>query len=199
MLAFALGLGLAGALVMVIVTIPATREGRGPWTWWARKRAERARRLATRPAPTAEERFARGLSLVRFVGAVRHALPRRRRRREASFVQVDPRGSVHVSAQERVAAQAQRAAQNAAQRRRAADGTDAVGADSADSGAPVTPARPLREKVDERTYVAQVEAQADMTNEIVIMVKKRIPTPEVIEADPIDADIVNPRILSRSN
>lgn len=30
------------------------------------------------------------------------------------------------------------------------------------------------------------------------MIKKRIPMPEVIEAEPIDADIVNPRILSRS-
>ena len=80
MLGFALALGLAGAIVMVIVTIPATREGRGPWTWWARRRAERARRLAERPVATAEERFARGISLRRIVGVVLHALPRRRRR-----------------------------------------------------------------------------------------------------------------------
>ena len=196
MLGFALALGLAGAIVMVIVTIPATREGRGPWTWWARRRAERARRLAERPVATAEERFARGISLRRIVGVVLHALPRRRRRKAPRFIETGgvcavEAGQAGVStpattASAETRAHASRAAASAA---RAAEAIR-VAADA--------PSRPLREKVDERTYVAQVEAQTDIANEIVVMIKKRIPMPEVIEAEPIDADIVNPRILSRS-
>ncbi len=161
---------------MVVVTIPATREGRGPWTWWARKRTDRARRLAARPVATAEERYARGISWRRIVGVVLHALPRRRRRRAPRFVTpgepIIP-GAAPLSAEGRA---------RTAAARTAADGQ----------------ARPLREKVDERSYVAQVEAQADVANEIVVMVKKLIPMPEVIEPDPIDTDIVNPRILTRS-
>ncbi len=174
MLAFALGLGLVGATVMVIVTIPATREGRGPWTWWARRRAERARRAAERPVPTAEERFARGITLRRLVAPLLQRLPRRRRR-APHFLTPEPD---------------------------AVTAPQAVVAEAVDR-----PDRPRRAaKVDERRHVAQVEAhviaqieeQADLVNEVVVMTKKRIPMPEVIEADPIDADIVNPRILSRS-
>lgn len=201
MLVFSLGLGVAGALVMVIVTIPATRDGRGPWTWWARNKAERARRLAQRPVPTAEERFARGLSLRRVVGAVLPALPRRRRRREARFVEVDTHRSVGQASASAWAGQ-QEAPGRAVQG--AVSGGEAAGAagdaEPGEAAAPDGPApeRSLREKVDERAYVAQVEAQTDRANEMVVMIKKRIPAPEVIEADPIDTDIVNPRILSRS-
>ena len=96
MLAFALGLGLVGATVMVVVTIPATRQGRGPWTWWAKRRAERARRLAERPVATAEERFARGITLRRLLAPLLQRLPRRRRRRAPRFLSTEvvqrPRG-----------------------------------------------------------------------------------------------------------
>lgn len=191
MLGFALALGLAGAVVMVIVTIPATREGRGPWTWWARRRAERARRIAERPVATAEERFARGISLRRIVGVVLHALPRRRRRRKAPrFIETGVASTVDAGQASLASAEARAHASRAAQA--------AAKAAAAIHAAADAPSRPLREKVDERTYVAQVEAQTDIANEIVVMIKKRIPMPEVIEAEPIDADIVNPRILSRS-
>lgn len=212
MLAFALGLGLVGATVMVVVTIPATRQGRGPWTWWAKRRAERARRLAERPVATAEERFARGITLRRLLAPLLQRLPRRRRRRDPRFLSTEvvrrPRGLARLRTLIR---RAEGAGLAVASR----PAPPAPGASTVDIATvptvltvPTEPvARPRRgEKVDERAYVAQVEAryvaqieeQADLVNEIVVMTKKRIPMPEVIEADPIDADIVNPRILSRA-
>lgn len=149
MLGFALGLGFIGAIVMVIVTIPATRQGRGPWTWWARKRADRALRRAMRPVPTAEERYAKGLSWRRLVGVVLHALPRRRRKKAPSFVTP----GAHLPGESAPACAADTAAERAAKAAAAA----------------AEPPRPMREKVDEHEYVAQVEAQADLANDIVIM------------------------------
>ncbi len=205
MLAFALGLGLVGATVMVVVTIPATRQGRGPWTWWAKRRAERARRLAERPVATAEERFARGITLRRLLAPLLQRLPRRRRRRAPRFLSTEvvqrPRGLARLRMLLRRAEGSGKAVSS-----RPVVPAGAAAVDIAT--APTEPvARPRRgEKLDERAHVAQVEAryvaqieeQADVVNEIVVMIKKQIPMPEVIEADPIDADIVNPRILSRA-
>lgn len=205
MLAFALGLGLVGATVMVVVTIPATREGRGPWTWWAKRRAERARRLAARPVATAEERFASGITLRRLLAPLLQRLPRRRRRRAPQFLPTEmvarPRGIARLRTWVR---RAQGSGAAVTSRPAVTAGLPVVDI----ATVPTEPvARPRRgEKVDERAHVAQVEAryvaqieeQADVVNDIVVMIKKQIPMPEVIEADPIDADIVNPRILSRA-
>lgn len=206
LLAFMLGLGLVGATVMVVVTIPATRQGAGPWTWWAKRRAERSRRLAQRPVATAEERFARGISLRRLLAPLLLRLPRRRRRGAPQFLSQHgerPRGPRRRASRRARVEAAAGAPGSVAAAERAATLAESIVPAPAD---PVL--RPRRGlKVDERHYVAQVEArcvaqiqeQADLVNEIVVMTKKRIPMPEVIEADPIDADIVNPRILAGSS
>lgn len=213
MLSLVFALGLTGAVVLLLVTIPATRESRGPWTWWAHKRAERAQRLLEQPVPTAEERFARGFSLRRLLGVVLHALPRRRRRSVPRFVtpgertskprtQNAPAGS-HAPAAPVEAVEAVEGikAIDAIERVAATGATDST--DSIESERPAPRAR--RGKVEGLPVVAQVEAHRIAREEIdeeggdvVVLVKREIPRPQVIEADPIDTDIVNPRILARS-
>lgn len=218
MLSLVFALGMTGAVVLLLVTIPATREGRGPWTWWAHKRAERAQRLLDRPVPTAEERFARGFSLRRLLGVVLHALPRRRRRSVPRFVTPGERTSEprtqsaaagnHAPAVTTGAA-APAAPTEASEATEASERVELTHAtDSTDSTEkePVQPApRPRRGKVEGLPVVAQVEAHRiageesdEAGGDVVVLVKKEIPRPQVIEADPIDTDIVNPRILARS-
>ena len=155
---------MTGAVVLLLVTIPATREGRGPWTWWAHKRAERAQRLLDRPVPTAEERFARGFSLRRLLGVVLHALPCRRRRSVPRFVTPGE----HTSKPR----------------------TQSAPAGSHAPAAPVEEAKTGEPAVSVMAPAATAACSPSAKGEI--------PRPQVIEADPIDTDIVNPRILARS-
>ena len=210
MLSLVFALGMTGAVVLLLVTIPATREGRGPWTWWAHKRAERAQRLLDRPVPTAEERFARGFSLRRLLGVVLHALPRRRRRSIPRFVTPGEHTSKPRTQSAPAGSHAPAAPVEAVEGIKAIDAIERVAAtgvtDSSESIESERPApRARRGKVEGLPVVAQVEAHRIAREEIdeeggdvVVLVKREIPRPQVIEADPIDTDIVNPRILARS-
>lgn len=214
MLSLVFALGMTGAVVLLLVTIPATREGRGPWTWWAHKRAERAQRLLDRPVPTAEERFARGFSLRRLLGVVLHALPRRRRRSIPRFVTPGERASQPRSTATAPAGGHAPAAptehvehvEHMEHSETTKTGRPGAPGEPVESVEPVQPApRPRRGKVEGLPVVAQVEAHRiageesdEAGGDVVVLVKKEIPRPQVIEADPIDTDIVNPRILARS-
>lgn len=184
MLICAVALALTGVVLMAVVAAIARRGGYRASTVFSRRRAARLARLAARPVATADQRLSTTSPMRRRV--------RRLRRR-------------------RVVAPLSHATVSAPVRRVNIDALDRAVAVTAESAGAQAPLRARRSTAEERAArVADAQAAAverivmgfdgvEADPDMLAALRRRVEiVPEVIEADPIDADVINPARLTRT-